>query len=177
MSFLKTNLDDHTVKTISNKIRDEFLDTIQDFDYTVFKYFKPEDQTTIKRINVDVRNNVLTLNRVFTFDYIHTMDEHVDPYWNRPQQYRQIKMNIDFRVRINSSTGKVTSVNIIMTHDGSTQSNDVFSLYVGDKKYLINSSFYDIEGFEGYVFQQSTVDKPTPFGLDYVLEIIQKLKV
>lgn len=177
MRFLKTNLDEHTVNSICTQIREGFLDTIQDFDYTVFKHFKPEDQSTIQGINVDVRDDILTLNKVFTFDYINTIDEHVDPYWNRPQQYRQIKINIDFRVRIIASTGKVTSVNINLTHDASSSVNDVFSLYVGDKKFLINQKFYDIESFEGFVFQQSTVDKPSAFGLDYVLEIIQKLKV
>lgn len=177
MSFLRSNLDDHTVKTISTKIREEFLDKVQDFDYTAFKYFRPEDQTTIQRINVDVKDKVLTLSRMLTFDYIHHLDNNRDPYFSSPSQYRAMKISINFKVRILTSTGKVTAVNIEMTHDGSSQTSDIFSLYVGDTKYLINQTFYDIQGFEGYVFQQSTVDKPSPFGLDYVLEIIQKLKV
>lgn len=175
MSFLITHVDNHTVQTICDSIREKILDIVQDFDYTVFKHFKPEDQTSINQINVDVKNDVLTLSRLLTFDYV----QHNDLYLHRSQgQYQIRKIYIDFKIKVLPKSGKVTSVTIDYSMDGSRGPSDiVFGLYVGDTKYLINNTFYDIESFEGMVFQQLTVDKADPFGLDYVLEIIQKLKV
>lgn len=173
MSYLRTHLDKHTIQTICDSIRKEILDKLQKFDYTAFEYFKPEDQTTIQSINVDVRNDVLTLSRMLKFDYIES-----DPIFNRTSKYSMRQIYVDFTMRVLPTSGKVTSVTITLSMDGQISPADVaFGLYVGGEKYLINSEFFERATFEGYVFQQSTVDKPEPFGLDYVLEIIQKLKV
>lgn len=175
MNYLLTQLDNKTVQTICDKIREEILDKVQFFDYTVFEHFKPEDQTTVQRINVDVKNNVLTLSRVLKFDYI---DNNYDPYSYPSHSHSVRQINVDFIIRVLPKSGKVISITIELGMNGGTASSViVFSLYVGDEKFLINDDFYERETFEGHVFQQSTVDKAEPFGLDYVLEIIQKLKV
>lgn len=177
MNYLRTHLDNKTVQTICDKIREEILDKVQTFDYTVFEHFKPEDQTTIQRINVDVKNNVLTLSRMLKFDYV-DINNNYDPYRYSPHQYSMRQIYVDFKIRVLPKSGKVTSVTIELGMDGQSRNEGVaFGLYVGDEKFLINNDFYDRESFEGHVFQQSTVDKAEPFGLDYVLEIIQKLKV
>ena len=174
MSYLRTHLDNHTVQTICDSIRKEILDKVQKFDYTVFEHFKPEDQTTIQSINVDVKNNILTLSRMLKFDYIDSSNS----AYNYTSRYSMRQIYVDFKIRVLPKSGKVTSVTIELSMDGQRSSADIaFGLYVGDEKYLINSEFFERESFEGHAFQQSTVDKADPFGLDYVLEIIQKLKV
>lgn len=179
MSFLQVHLSDETIKMIRDKIRDGFLDIIQEFDYTVFDHFKKEDQTTIQSINVDKTDKVLTLSRMLKFDYIESSSWHDhDPFRQTygSVNYRPVQIYITPSVRIVDS--KVVSFVIKYSKsDSPVPEEAVFTIRVGDEKYLINQTFYDKETFEGYVFQQSTIDKPSHFGLDYVLEIIQKLKV
>lgn len=179
MSLLRLHMNDETTKMISEKIRDEFLDKIQDFDYTVFEHFKKEDQTTIQGINIDKTGNVLTLSRMLKFDYIASSNWHDhDPFRQQynPANYRPVQIYVTPSVRIVDS--KVVSLVIKYSKsDSPVPEESVFNIHVGEEKYLINQTFYDKGTFEGYVFQQSTIDKPTHFGLDYVLEIIQKLKV
>lgn len=175
MSFLRTHMDKQTVQTVCDKIKKDILDNVQDFDYTAFKHFRPEDQTSIQGINVDVKNNVLTLSKMLTFDYVRN-NEQYDMQFNTRYQYQMVKMNIEFKIRVLVDTGTVTSVTIESGWNNNP-TEIIFGLYIGNEKYLINNTFYDRTTFEADVFQQSTVDKPEPFGLDYVLEIIQKLKV
>lgn len=180
MSFLRLHLSDVTIEMICTKVREEFVDKIQDFDYTAFEHFGPEDQTTIQGINVDKRNGVLSLSRQLRFDYIQSpswQDVH-DPFRQQygSVNYKPIQIRITTTLRVIDN--KVACFLIGYDKSDSMQPNEtVFSIYTGEEKYLINQTFYDKASFEGYVFQQSTVDKPIHFGLDYVLEIIQKLKV
>lgn len=179
MSYLKINLSDLAIEDVCKQLKEKFLDVVQTFDYTVFRHYEEKDQTSIQGVNVDKTGSVLTLSKMVKIDYIH---DNRDYMWGGgPSSYKPI--TYEFYISAKIIDDKVNRVTInVMSSSGnsyreSSMGNEVFKISVGDEKYLINSTFYDKSDFSGYVFQQATIDKPTPFGIEYVYEIIQKLRV
>lgn len=58
------------------------------------------------------------------------------------------------------------------------RSNDrIFSIHIGDKKFLISGSWYDREGFHELAFQHSTVEQPRILDVTVVSSILKSLNV
>lgn len=177
MSLLRVNLDDEIIKKISDEVKNNFIDVVAGFDYTVFKHFKQNDQTTIKKINVSVIEKVLVLSRRIAFDI--KVDRETSLPWGHPSAYSNtISYVVDVKLNIINSKPYSLTIDIgFYRGHNAVPPDNVFSLHVGDRDYLINSEFYDKSEFEAFVFQQETVDSGENFGLSYVLDLTKQLRM
>lgn len=176
--FLSIHCTKYLEKQICRYIKNEFLDVVAKFDYTIFNLFEPEEQHTINGVNVNIDST-----RSFTLSKVFECQEEGNAMFNdiySSLDYERQRQKHKFEICVTLKVLDSTARSFVITYNSFSQyksNSKIFILYVGDKKYMINGEFYNKPDFEAYVFQQSTVDKDDDFGLDYILQIIQSVRL
>lgn len=162
------------LKKLENSILED-INKIDAYDYSVFKNIG-HFQSSLDGINITASNNELILGTRYVYP-CEQQDVWLPYHPNMPDRFQQTPPDEVFELRINIINCVTKYVTI--TTDIRTQEDplDIFKILIGDERMLISNKWYDKIDFQEMAFQQSTVDTPEPFDLQFVYTVLSKLKV
>lgn len=156
--------------------------SVSEIDTSIFKMFHTDSEEILGKYSMERNGNSVVLTEEFTI-YVYDKDVDADVAMDCSMAYHFIDEKFRSAVLYAVVLDHSSPVYYVgggmnpFSHVEPARVNKVcFSLYIGDKKYLISDTFYDKIDFEAQAFQQSTISGDV-IGLPLAQKIIKTMGV